>query len=340
VLVAGGLGERLGYSGIKVALPVDSVSGQCFLGYYIEWLLALQGGGPPLPLAIMTSGDTHARTEELLRDHRNFGAADGQVRPGAAGRAAGRAPAGPRRAGRRGPPPAPPGARPRRRRTPLALPETVPEEPSRKRPPPPPPPGGAPQVTLIRQEKVACLVDGDARLSASGYAVETKPHGHGDVHSLLHTSGLAARWLREGRRWVCFFQDTNPAAFTGILPALGVSRDRGFDMCSIAVPRKAKEAIGAIARLVPSGGAGRAVTVNVEYNQLDPMLRASAQYPDGDGEWAGAGRGGGGGPSRSGGAGGEGAVAREGPGARSARARRGTPPRDPPPLRRPPSQPP
>ena len=141
MLVAGGLGERLGYSGIKVALPVDSVSGQCFLGYYIEWLLALQGGGPPLPLAIMTSGDTHARTEELLRDHRNFGAADGQVRPGAAGRAAGRAPAGPRRAGRRGPPPAPPGVRPRRRRTPLALPETVPEEPSRKRPPPPPPRG-------------------------------------------------------------------------------------------------------------------------------------------------------------------------------------------------------
>ena len=31
VLVAGGLGERLGYSGIKLALPVDSVSNKCFL---------------------------------------------------------------------------------------------------------------------------------------------------------------------------------------------------------------------------------------------------------------------------------------------------------------------
>lgn len=31
VLVAGGLGERLGYSGIKLALPVDSASGKCFL---------------------------------------------------------------------------------------------------------------------------------------------------------------------------------------------------------------------------------------------------------------------------------------------------------------------
>ncbi len=31
MLVAGGLGERLGYSGIKLALPVDSARGTCFL---------------------------------------------------------------------------------------------------------------------------------------------------------------------------------------------------------------------------------------------------------------------------------------------------------------------
>ena len=31
VLVAGGLGERLGYSGIKIALPTDLASGACFL---------------------------------------------------------------------------------------------------------------------------------------------------------------------------------------------------------------------------------------------------------------------------------------------------------------------
>ena len=31
VLVAGGLGERLGYSGIKLALPVDCASNKCFL---------------------------------------------------------------------------------------------------------------------------------------------------------------------------------------------------------------------------------------------------------------------------------------------------------------------
>ena len=31
VLVAGGLGERLGYSGIKLALPADSARSACFL---------------------------------------------------------------------------------------------------------------------------------------------------------------------------------------------------------------------------------------------------------------------------------------------------------------------
>lgn len=31
MLVAGGLGERLGYSGIKIALPTELASGKCFL---------------------------------------------------------------------------------------------------------------------------------------------------------------------------------------------------------------------------------------------------------------------------------------------------------------------
>ena len=50
----------------------------------------------------------------------------------------------------------------------------------------------------------------------------------------------------------------------------------------LPIPRplqKAKESIGAIARLVSSDG--RAMTVNVEYNQLDPLLRATIN-PEGD----------------------------------------------------------
>ncbi|GMP79552.1 hypothetical protein CsSME_00035042 [Camellia sinensis var. sinensis] len=42
VLVAGGLGERLGYNGIKVALPQESSSETCFLQHFIESILASQ----------------------------------------------------------------------------------------------------------------------------------------------------------------------------------------------------------------------------------------------------------------------------------------------------------
>ncbi|KAL6777586.1 USP2 [Auxenochlorella protothecoides x Auxenochlorella symbiontica] len=218
VLVAGGLGERLGYSGIKLALPVESATGGCYLKLYIESILALQalnGNRRQLPLAIMTSDDTHARTEALLRSHAFFGA-----------------------------------------------------DPA--------------QVTLVKQEKVACLADNDARLALTpgdAWAVQTKPHGHGDVHMLLHSSGLAARWRDAGLRWAVFFQDTNALVFRAIPAALGVSAARAFDFNSLAVPRRAKEAIGAITKLAYPDGTSR--TLNVEYNQLDPLLRA-AYDPEGD----------------------------------------------------------
>ena len=50
-------------------------------------------------------------------------------------------------------------------------------------------------------------------------------------------------------------------------------------MNSLAVPRRAKEAIGAITTLTHENG--QKMTVNVEYNQLDPLLRATT-YPEGD----------------------------------------------------------
>jgi UDP-sugar pyrophosphorylase len=45
VLVAGGLGERLGYSGIKIALPSQMTTEVCFLEHYIQNILALQEAG-------------------------------------------------------------------------------------------------------------------------------------------------------------------------------------------------------------------------------------------------------------------------------------------------------
>ncbi|KAJ0026401.1 hypothetical protein Pint_08084 [Pistacia integerrima] len=222
VLVAGGLGERLGYNGIKVALPAETTSGTCFLQNYIECILALQDASCQLtqeckeiPFAIMTSDDTHLRTLELLESNSYFG-----MKPT--------------------------------------------------------------QVKLLKQEKVACLDDNDARIALdpkNKYRIQTKPHGHGDVHSLLYSSGLLKTWHDTGVRWVLFFQDTNGLLFKAIPAALGVSATKQYHVNSLAVPRKAKEAIGGITKLTHADG--RSMVINVEYNQLDPLLRATG-HPNGD----------------------------------------------------------
>ncbi|CAI5524766.1 unnamed protein product, partial [Closterium sp. Naga37s-1] len=224
VLVAGGLGERLEYSGIKVVLPAESTTEHCFLQHYIESILVLQHASngltpdePPrrIPLAIMTSDDTHARTQALLSTHGYFG-----MHPA--------------------------------------------------------------QLTLLKQEKVACVADNDAHLALDPrdpFLIQTKPHGHGDVHMLLHQSGLLPSWRAAGVEWVLFFQDTNGLLFKVVPSSLGVSALRQLDVNSLAVPRKAKEAIGGIASLTHSDG--RSMVVNVEYNQLDPLLRACG-HDDGD----------------------------------------------------------
>lgn len=221
VLVAGGLGERLGYSGIKLALPCESASGMCFLQLYVESILALQRKAEVkqpnriLPLVIMTSDDTHQGTEDLLEKNNYFGAHKNQI-------------------------------------------------------------------TLLKQEKVACLSDNDAHLALlpdDPFKIQTKPHGHGDIHMLLHTSGIAEKWHKDGLKWICFFQDTNGQVFRALPAALGVSEARNFDVNSLAVPRRAREAIGAITRLKKPDGTS--MTINVEYNQLDPLLRATTN-PEGD----------------------------------------------------------
>lgn len=225
VLVAGGLGERLGFSGIKLALPVESCSEDSFLKMYADWILSLQSrcrattgdDSIQLPLAIMTSGDTDAKTRELLEAENFFGL-----------------------------------------------------EPD--------------QVSIMMQDKVPALSDSLGRLSlAKGdrWTVETKPHGHGDVHHLLHRTGLAQQWAANGKEWAFFFQDTNPLVIHALVPMLGVSVDRNYDMNSLCVPRKAGEAAGAITKLTRSS-TGESLTINVEYNQLDPLLRSTPGYEGGD----------------------------------------------------------
>jgi len=215
-LVAGGLGERLGFPGIKISITAELATGTCFLKMYIDFILAFQAharkatGQPDLelPLAIMTSGDTKTMTEELLEANSRFGMS-------------------------------------------------------------------ASQLTILCQEKVPALVDVDARMACVGGEVETKPHGHGDVHSLLLQSGLADKWVAEKREWLVLFQDTNPLPFRSICAVLGVSKKNDFVLNSVAVPRIPEEPVGGICELVDECD-GSSTTINVEYNQLDPLLKETA----------------------------------------------------------------
>jgi UDP-sugar pyrophosphorylase len=108
-------------------------------------------------------------------------------------------------------------------------------------------------VTIIQQgDGVPALSDNDANIALdpnNQYKVLTKPHGHGDVHALLHKHKVASQWVAQGIQWITFFQDTNGLAFHTLPLALGVSKENDLIMNSLAIPRKAKQAIGAIAML-------------------------------------------------------------------------------------------
>lgn len=211
ILVAGGLGERLGYNGIKIELPVETTTSICYLEFYCQSILSIQQkyapAGMKVPLAIMVSGETDSKTLQLLESNNYFGM-------------------------------------------------------------------DRDQVTIMKQEKVAAIISTDGKLAKSStYAIDSKPHGHGDVHYLMHSTGTAKRWRDSGIKWCVFFQDTNSLGFLSILSVVGVSALRQLDVNSVTIPRKAKQAIGAIARL-RHDRTGQQLVINVEYNQLDPMLRA------------------------------------------------------------------
>mmetsp|Transcript_13314 Transcript_13314/g.24988 ORF Transcript_13314/g.24988 Transcript_13314/m.24988 type:complete len:760 (-) Transcript_13314:3209-5488(-) len=220
VLVAGGLGERLGYGGIKLGLPIELATEMTYLQYYIETILAIQNRyanpGVKLPLCIMVSNDTNTGTIQLLEENDYFGMDRDQF------------------------------------------------------------------VIVQQGDGVPALKDNSANIAMdkkNPSMIEAKPHGHGDIHALLYSNNVALNWCKKRLEWVIFFQDTNGLAFHTLPLALGVSKRRDLIMNSIAVPRKGKQAIGGIAKLVNKDGEER--TINVEYNQLDPLLRASG-FPDGD----------------------------------------------------------
>lgn len=75
VLMAGGLGERLGYPGFKIGIPLSLMTGDTYFDWYVKYVLALQRRSNAvmrqnerIPLMIVTSDDTEQGILSLLND--------------------------------------------------------------------------------------------------------------------------------------------------------------------------------------------------------------------------------------------------------------------------------
>jgi UDP-sugar pyrophosphorylase len=205
VLVAGGLGERLGYSGIKLELPTETASGLTYLKFFADWIRIV--GGNNAPFVIMTSDDTHDLTTQVLARESYFGLR---------------------------------------------------------------------HIHLLKQETVPCLGDSNAALvlkSGTSHLLR-KPHGHGDVHTLIHRAGLARKWRESGYEHIVFFQDTNAAMTLTVPQSLAAMFKHNLDMVFTCVPRQPGEAVGALCDAVNTDGVRR--VQNVEYNIFDGAHAASA----------------------------------------------------------------
>ncbi|ORC87736.1 UDP-sugar pyrophosphorylase [Trypanosoma theileri] len=205
VLVAGGLGERLGFAGVKVGLPVETATHHCYLSHYLSWFR--QCVGKDAPFVIMTSDDTHERTKTLLQELNH----------------------------------------------------------------------GMNNIHLLKQEMVFCFGDTAAHLAMENGKLLRKPHGHGDVHSLLYqatnpNSGkrLVDQWMEEGYEYIVFMQDTNAMSTLTIPVSLSMSAQHKLSMNFTCIPRIPKEAIGLLCN-VRTRESDMERTVNIEYNLFESV---------------------------------------------------------------------
>ncbi|GMI08920.1 hypothetical protein TrVE_jg11402 [Triparma verrucosa] len=206
ILVAGGLGERLGYSGIKISLSPYSLalnydgSQKTYLELYVDYVRALkQRTGNVMKFVIMTSGDTDEKTRELVEGVEDV------------------------------------------------------------------------EIEIVMQEKVPAIENVEGRLALEGDEILTKPHGHGDVHTLLLSSNLLSKWSSSVKKLI-FVQDTNALVSNALLPAVGSNLLSSSEMTSICIPRLPSEAAGAITQLTHKTTPSKSLVINVEYNQLSALL--------------------------------------------------------------------
>ena len=193
-LVAGGLGERLEYTGIKIGLQNELITLLTYIDVYTDFMKAYENRIRKkekmpidwfIPFCIMTSDDTHDQKISLLKEQNNFGMRTNQI-------------------------------------------------------------------IKVKQDKIPAIADNECHLSLKEdkFLLEIKPHGHGDNHYLLYKSGKAKQWVQEGKKYMVLFMDTYVLAFNCIPVSIGSSVKYGFDVNSVAVPRRAKDVIGIICKLI------------------------------------------------------------------------------------------
>eukprot|EP00796_Vickermania_ingenoplastis_P011106 gene11106-7732_t len=209
VLVAGGMGERLGYSGAKVSLPMETATHEKYLEHYLNWAISV--GGEKVPFVIMTSDETHQNTLQLIQEL-GFN-------------------------------------------------------------------GVMKHLLVLKQEAVFCFSDaaGHLALSECGKLIR-KPHGHGDVHSLLYRAmnedGVpwVDHWVDDGYQHIAFFQDTNSIITVTMPLAIAMSELKDLHMNFSCVPRRPKESIGTLCH-VRKVDENMWRTVNVEYNIFEVVAQ-------------------------------------------------------------------
>ena len=225
VLVAGGRGDRLGYNGIKIGIPVDLITGRRYVEHFLEGKKAIEEArNTRIPFAVMTSDDNHETTKKLFQElgYSVLSEDNGMTVMDKDGDA----------------------------------------------------------VNLMMQGLVPAVknVNGDFALE-SPYKLLVKPHGHGDVHMLVKQHGLIDEWIKAGKKYTVFIQDTNGQVLNAILSGLAVSDENRLDLSFVTVQRDAGEAAGAIIKLSNPRNK-KDIVCNVEYNQLSPLLQEAKGTDD------------------------------------------------------------
>ncbi|SCM23246.1 UTP--glucose-1-phosphate uridylyltransferase, putative [Plasmodium chabaudi adami] len=131
------------------------------------------------------------------------------------------------------------------------------------------------QIYLLKQRNVLCFKNNKSHLDYiyknNTFYLSKKPHGHGDIHTLIKKHIQLDDLIQKGYKYLYFFQDTNALAIKVLFVCLGVSIEKQLHMNFLAISRKPGEEIGTICKLTNSGKT--IDVVNIEYTIFESILK-------------------------------------------------------------------